>query len=245
MKTIIVDDEPMPRMALRNILREHFPHVTVVAECKNVPEAVKQIQALRPEVVFLDVEMPEYNGFDLLNFFRPEHIDFQIIFITAYSEYALQAFEISAVDYLLKPLRIEHLERALKKLKTNATPEAQKYEVLREHTSSPDADKKIVLQTSENIFIIKVADILYLEAEGSYTNFVIQNQQNILISKRLAEFEYLEQLPQFFRSHRSYLINTNKIRRVDKKDCVIEMENGAMVYLAQERKKNLLEKIES
>ncbi|NJM94038.1 MAG: response regulator [Cytophagales bacterium] len=115
MKAIIVDDEPMARMALRSILKMHFPHVEVLAECKNVPEAVKQINDLRPQVVFLDIEMPEYTGFDLLNFFRPEHIDFEIIFVTAYNEYALRAFEISAVDYLLKPFDKNELEQALVK----------------------------------------------------------------------------------------------------------------------------------
>lgn len=240
MQAIIVDDEPMARMALKNILQTHFKEVEIVAECKDVLEAVEKINIYRPHIVFLDVEMPEYNGFDLLKFFRPEHIDFEIIFVTAYNEYALQAFEISAVDYLLKPLRIEHLERALKKVK--AKPETQKYEILKDNLN-PEAEKKIILHNSESVFVINLSDIVFLEAQGSYTNFVTTSHKNIIISKKIANYEYLEKMPLFFRSHRSYIINLSKIKRIDKKDFAIEMHDGSTVYLAQERKNNLLEKL--
>ena len=240
MQTIIVDDEPMARMALKSILLTHFKQVEIVAECKNVLEAVQQIHIHRPQIVFLDVEMPEYNGFDLLKFFRPEHIDFEIIFVTAYNEYALQAFEISAVDYLLKPLRIEHLERALKKVKHQVEP--QKYEILKENLN-PEAEKKNILHNADSVFVVNLNDIVFLEAQGSYTNFVTTSHKDILISKKIANYEYLEKMPQFFRSHRSYIINLSKIKRIDKKDYVIEMNNNSTVYLAQERKSNLLEKL--
>jgi two-component system LytT family response regulator len=238
MKAIIVDDEPMARMALRSILKMHFPQVEVLAECKNVPEAVKQINDLRPQVVFLDIEMPEYTGFDLLNFFRPEHIDFEIIFVTAYNEYALRAFEISAVDYLLKPLQVEQLERALKRLKVQ--PDTRKYEVLKENINSAE-DKKIVLQNTESAFVVQISDIVFLEAQGSYTNVVTHSHPDILISKKISHFDFLEQLPSFFRSHRSYLINLQHVKRINKKDFTIEMDNQRSAYLAQDRKNTLLE----
>lgn len=242
MKALIVDDEKMARAALRSILELHFPNVQVLAECQNVPEAVQQINTLRPDVIFLDIEMPEYDGFDLLKFFRPENIDFSIIFITAYSEYALQVFEISAVDYLLKPLRIEHLERALKKINPNT--DAAKYKLLQENMAS-DTDKKLVLQTADSAFIVHLNDIIYLEAEGSYTKFFTQTHKEILVSKKMAHYEFLEKMPQFFRSHRGFLVNLNKIKRVDKKNFTIEMLDGNEVYLAQDRKNELLQKISS
>lgn len=242
MRAIIVDDEEMARVALKSILEVHFPNVKVVASCQNVPEAVQEINSLCPDLVFLDIEMPEYDGFDLLKFFRPENIDFSIIFITAYSEYALQAFEISAVDYLLKPLRIEHLERALDKVSPKI--DREKYKILQENLTS-ETEKKLVLQTSDNAYIVHIKDILYLEAEGSYTKFFTETHKEILVSKKLAQYEFLEKMPQFFRSHRSFIVNLNKIKRVDKKNFTIEMLGGKEVYLAQDRKNELLQKIKS
>ena len=242
MRAIIVDDEEMARVALKSILEQHFPDVKVVASCQNVPEAVQEINSLCPDLVFLDIEMPEYDGFDLLKFFRPENIDFSIIFITAYSEYALQAFEISAVDYLLKPLRIEHLERALNKV--NPKTDREKYKILQENLTS-ETEKRLVLQTSDNAYIVHINDILYLEAEGSYTKFFTETHKEILVSKKMAQYEFLEKMPQFFRSHRSFIVNLDKVKRVDKKNFTIEMLDGKEVYLAQDRKNELLQKIKS
>ena len=240
--TLIVDDETNARMALRGILEEKFSDiVSVIGECKNVPEAVRFINTQKPQIVFLDIEMPEYNGFDLLSFFQPEQVTFQIIFVTAYNEYALQAFEVSAVDYILKPVRAEHIERALQKVE-HLIAKPMAYKILQENLQE-DFPKKIVLQNAENIFIVKIADILYLEAEGSYTKFVIENSSEILISKKISDFDFLENHLHFFRSHRSFYVNLEKIKRVDKKDFTIEMENGKMVSLAQDRKKGLLERI--
>ncbi|MDX1904641.1 MAG: LytTR family DNA-binding domain-containing protein [Thermonemataceae bacterium] len=242
MKAIIVDDEPMARKALANILRNHFPEVNILSECKNVPEAVQAITLHQPDIVFLDIEMPEYDGFSLLKFFRPEHINFHIIFITAYNQYALQAFEASATDYLLKPLRIEHLERALKKISTSTNKNKQKYEVFL-HNLITKNEKKIVLHNMDNIFVLNASDIIYLEADGSYTNIVSSSHPDILMSKKLSSFDYLESFAYFFRSHRSFLININKIKRIDKKNFIIEMKNDAAVYLAQERKNELLQRL--
>ena len=240
---LIVDDERHARLALRGILEENFANtIQIVGECKDVPEAVRSIHQLRPQIDFLDVEMPEYNGFDLIDFFRPEQIDFKIIFVTAYSEYSLRAFEISAIDYLLKPVRVEHLERALKKIKSNETFQGINYKTLQENLKE-DVEKKVIIQDAENIFILKFSDIYYLEASGSYTKFYVKDRNPILISKKMAEFEYLEQFPHFFRTHRSFLINIEKIKTVNKKTYAIEMENGEVISLAQDRKKSLLDKL--
>jgi two-component system LytT family response regulator len=240
---LIVDDERHARLALRGLLEENFSDIVqIIGECKDVPEAVRSIQQLRPQIVFLDVEMPEYNGFDLIDFFRPEQIDFEIIFVTAYSEYSLRAFEISAIDYLLKPVRVEQLERALKKVRANQPLKGEQYKTLQENLRE-EVEKKLVIQDTENIFILKFSDIYYLEASGSYTKFYVKGRNPILISKKMAEFEYLEQFPHFFRTHRSFLINIEKIKTVNKKTYVIEMENGETVALAQDKKKSLLDKL--
>ncbi|TAH31000.1 MAG: DNA-binding response regulator [Cytophagales bacterium] len=247
LKTIIVDDEPMARNVLRGMLEESFADIIeIVKECKDVPEAVKAINTLTPDIVFLDIEMPTYSGFELLDFFDNSKINFKIIFVTAYSEYSLQAFEISAIDYILKPVRFEALERAIKKISLESTinNEALNYKVLLENMQNQQ-DKKIILQTAEEIHIVKLSNILYIEADSGYCNFYTETQGVILISKRLTNFEYLENQDGFFRSHRSYLINLKKIIKIDKKNFVILMSNKKEVPLAQDKKNILMEKLDN
>ncbi|MDP1842827.1 MAG: LytTR family DNA-binding domain-containing protein [Sediminibacterium sp.] len=241
-KAIIVDDEPNAQKALQGLILENFEQVQIVSLCKDVPEAVKAINKYKPDVVFLDIEMPGYNGFELLDFFDEQQINFKIIFVTAYSDYSLRAFESSAVDYILKPVRLEHVARALKKLNIEK-PGADKiqYQVLRENFSHQE--KKIVLQTAETIFVVKQEDIIYMQAEGSYTKIFTTTHGTLTITKKLLDFEYLEIDGPFFRTHRSYIVNLNHIKKVDKKDFVLIMSNEAAVYLAQDKKNLLLEKI--
>jgi two-component system LytT family response regulator len=244
---LLVDDEQMAINALKGLLEEQFPEINIIGECNNVPEAVRFIQKNQPHVVFLDVEMPEYNGFDLLDFFRADELNFQIIFVTAYSQYSLQAFEISAVDYLLKPVRAEHLARAIKKIKTQDKSESNlSYVTLKENLQEEkEGNQKIILHTTESVFILKLADIYYLEAQGSYTKFVTQTHKDLLISKKISDFSYLEQSPLFFRSHRSYIVNLRRLLRIDKRESMLDIENGQSIYLAQDKKKMLLEKLGS
>jgi two-component system LytT family response regulator len=239
-KAIIVDDEVNARRALRGLLTEHFTEVQILAECKDVPEAVKTITRLKPQVVFLDIEMPGYSGFELLDFFDKDQIDFHIIFVTAYSEYSLKAFESAAIDYILKPVRLEHLQRALRKIPSSAVS-AQKMDALKEHLNPQD--KKIVLQTAETIYVVRKEDIIYLQAEGSYTRIHTSTHGVLTITKKLIDFEYLEEDGSFFRTHRSFIVNLNHIQKVDKKEFLVTMSNEAMVYLAQDKKHLLLEKI--
>ena len=187
--------------------------------------------------------MPGYSGFELLDFFDEQHLNFKIIFVTAYSEHSLRAFEISAVDYILKPVRLEHIARALKKITLGETVnENRQYKVLKENFSN-QSEKKIVLQTAETIFVVRMDDIIYLQADGSYTHFYTTTHGILTITKKLIDFEYLENGGPFFRSHRSYILNLNHIKRVDKKEFIIVMNNDAEIYLAQDKKHQLLEKI--
>lgn len=242
-RAIIVDDEPNARIALRGLLEENFGQVELLAECKDVPEAVKTINKLKPDLVFLDIEMPGYSGFELLDFFDEKQINFKIIFVTAYSEHSLRAFETSAVDYILKPVRIEHIARALKKLTFDEQANQNKqYRVLKENLAN-QSDKKIVLQTAETIFVVRMDDIIYMQADGSYTRFYTTSHGVLTITKKLIDFEYLENCGPFFRTHRSYIVNLNHIKKVEKKDFCLVMNNDAEVYLAQDKKNQLLEKI--
>ena len=239
-KAIIVDDEPNARKALRGMLNEHFEEVLVLADCGNVPEAVKMINRFKPDLIFLDIDMPGYSGFELLDFFDEQQIWFNIIFVTAYSEYSLKAFESSAVDYILKPVRLEHMKRALRKINFNV-PSSIQYKVLRENFNLQN-ERKVVLQTSETIYVVNQDDIIFIQAEGSYTKIVTVSHGVLTITKKLAEFEYLETDAPFFRAHRSYLVNLNHIKRIDKRDFLLVMSNEAQVQLAQDKKAILIER---
>lgn len=242
-RAIIVDDEPNARRALHGLLEENFSQVEIIADCKNVPEAVKTINKVKPDLVFLDIAMPGYSGFELLDFFDEENLHFKIIFVTAYSEHSLRAFETSAVDYILKPVRLEHIARALKKINTEELiNQNRQFRVLKDNFSNQQ-DKKIVLQTAETIFVVRMEDIIYLQAEGSYTKFYTTSHGILTITKKLIDFEYLESNGPFFRTHRSYIVNLNHIKKVDKKDFIVIMNNDAEVSLAQDKKHQLLEKI--
>ncbi|MCX6208807.1 MAG: LytTR family DNA-binding domain-containing protein [Bacteroidetes bacterium] len=242
MTCIIIDDEPNARMSIKGILEENYPNVLVLAEAGNVPEAVKAINKYKPNFIFLDIEMPNQNGFALLDYFDEDEIDFKIVFVTAYSEYSLQAFEMSAVDYILKPARVESIGKAIKKVESLVNLK-ESYKTLKENIAE-HSDKKLVLQTAETIYVVKLDDIIFIQAEGNYTKFHTTSHNVLTITKKIAEFEYLEKTDSFFRSHRSFIINVSKIKKVDKKEFVIIMNNDEQAYLAQDKKQALIEKIE-
>jgi two-component system LytT family response regulator len=241
LKAIIVDDETNARLSLRGVLEEYITYISIADEAKDIPDAVKAIHKHKPDIVFLDIEMPGYSGLSLLDFFDKDAIDFKIIFVTAYSEYAINAFEISAVDYILKPIRKEHLERALNKLQNNTS---EKLSVLRDNLYNPN-DKKISLQTSEGLFFIKLDDVIYLKADGSYTHIFLSNGQKITNTKRLNEYERLESAGRFLRIHRSHIINLNHISKILKQDGgTVVMSNGDMLSVSADKKQQLMNAID-
>lgn len=239
-KAIIVDDEPNARKALRGIISENLKEIQIIADCCDVPEAVKTINRYKPDLVFLDIEMPGYSGFELLEFFDDQQITFKIIFVTAYSEYSLKAFESSAVDYILKPVRLEHLHRALKKINFQSSDQIQ-IKALRDNLSLQQ-DKKLVLQTTETIYVVSQDDIIFIQADGSYTKIITVTHGVLTIAKKLLDFEYLEIDGPFFRTHRSFIVNLNHIKKIDKKEFVLIMSNESPVLLAQDKKNQLIER---
>ena len=186
-KVLLVDDEDRAINSLQTLLNEYFPEVEILGTARNVPEAVLKINELRPELLFLDIEMPEYNGFELLKFFRD--IDFSIIFVTAYSEYALKAFEVSAVDYILKPLELDALRKAVEKYtgKKEILHERERYETLKSNLEHAQVDR-IALPLSDGLEFIKVAEIVALEADGAYTYVNTEDNRRMLVSKKLKFF---------------------------------------------------------
>jgi two-component system LytT family response regulator len=233
---LIIDDEQRARNTLAALLKEYCPQVAVIASCANIPEGVLAINMKRPQLVFLDIEMPEYNGFELLSFFR--EVDFHIIFVTAYNEYALKAFEVSAVDYLLKPVDIDKLKAAMLKVeqKLKNHDMQSKLDVLKDSFGSGQFNR-IALPVTEGLLFIEVPDIVFLEAEGAYTNVWLRNGSKIMASKKLKFFEeVLESRPNFFRSHRSFIVNINFLKKYNKNDSSLTLDNGKVAYIARERK---------
>ncbi len=242
-RAILIDDSQKARDLLRMMIEENFRHVTILAEAGNIPEAVKLIHKNKPDLVFLDIEMPGHSGLEILDFFPPDDIHFHIIFVTAYSEYALQAFELSAVDYLLKPVSPKNLERALNKISEDNTFGADHYKTLQENLHSEN--KKIALKTGDGILFIKLNDILYLRAEGTYTHFILDKQKPVLVSKNLAEYDKLQEIGNFMRINRSNLININRIQKIHKiSDGSLTMDNGDDLIISEDKKRILLERIE-
>ncbi len=239
MRSIIVDDEKNARLALRGILEEGFTCIEVIDECVDVPSAVKSIHKNKPQLVFLDISMPGYSGLELFKFFEDDELNFKVIFVTAHSEYAINAFELSAVDYILKPIQFEKLKKAIEKVEAlNEQPIKQLQENLEANTP-----KKIALATGEGMVFYELDKILYLKAEGSYTSFILENSEKILVTKRLAEFERLEKISSFMRIHRSHIINYNKISKILKHaGGSVVMDNNDELSISSDKKTILLEK---
>jgi two-component system LytT family response regulator len=243
--TLIIDDEPHIRETLNHLLHKYCPKVKVIAEADSVASGVRAIREKVPELVLLDIKMNDGTGFDLLNHF--ENIDFKIIFITAYEEYAIRAFGYSAIDYILKPVNPEKLAEAVGRAEQMVQHSFNtQLNVLNENLKNPDKpDKTIVLKTQESIYIVDTGDIIHCESDGNYTTFKTMDDEKIVVSKILKEYDDLLSGSGFFRVHRSHLINLRHIKRFEKQDggCVI-MRNGNKIPVSTRGRERLLELFE-
>ncbi|HLN95994.1 MAG TPA: LytTR family DNA-binding domain-containing protein [Flavobacterium sp.] len=235
MKVLIVDDEPKARSMLRNIIMEYCAEVDTLDEAASVREAVKYLTRQTPDVVFLDIEMPDENGFALFEYFPSP--SFSTIFCTAYSEYALKAFEVSATDYLLKPVSVSKVQAAIaKSAAAEQVRQMEQVAVLKENLSVKEI-QKIALPLSDGLRFLRIDDLLYFEADGSYTKVVTQGG-NYLVCKKIKEFEeLLEEDNRFYRVHRSFLVNIQKISKYSKKEgATLVMENQQLIPVSREKK---------
>ena len=243
LNAIIVDDEPAACSILRQIISEHCPSIQLIDTAPDVRSAVKLINKHKIDLVFLDIEMPEENGFALFDYFNQPN--FEVIFCTAYSEYALQAFEVSAVDYLLKPVSISKLVSAVEKAGKliGQSQVVQRVNALKDNLGTSKL-QKIALPMADSLVFIQLDDIYFFEADGSYTQVITKNGK-ILVSKKIKEFdELLDNDDRFYRTHRSYLINIQQIQKYNKKDgAMIEFLNGYTVPVAREKVKEFEEVI--
>lgn len=225
------------------MLSEFCPQVQLAGEAGNADTGKKMILDKKPQLVFLDIEMPYGNGFDLLNDLMP--IDFEVIFVTAFDKYLLQALKYSALDFLLKPVNIEELKNAVKnaEIRIHKNLINQQLSILLENFRKESSLKKIAIPTAEGFDFISVSDIVRCEAMGSYTRIHFNNSQKVLVSKPLKDYESLLPEDIFFRIHNSHLINLNYIKKYNRgRGGVVELEDGSVIEVAVRRKEEFLKR---
>lgn len=234
-KAILVDDEESARDVLQNLLERFCPDIELLAKCENIPMAVEEIKKHQPELLFLDIEMPQYSGFEIVKFFK--EINFQIIFATAYDQYAIKAFEVSAVDYLLKPIDITRLKLSIEKVRQrkNILQQAERLNLLND-TLQQKKIKNIIVSDKGNQNIISIDSIIAIEAQESYCLLHTKDKKHTA-SKNLKHFEtLLESLPQFIRVHKSWLINKEHLLNYSKSELSIQLNGDIIAKLSKYKK---------
>lgn len=244
-KTLIVEDEQKSRDMLAAIIRKNCPELEIVGLGSGVSEGVNLIKTLNPELVFLDISMPDGSGFDLLE--KVQGHKFELIFATASDQHAIKAIKYSACDYLLKPIDIEELKEAVAKVvtKKNSSPNMENLQFLIQHLKRADENfQKITLPTGNAYEIVNVKDIVRCEADGSYTNFYISDKRKLMISVGLKHYEELLPESDFIRVHHHHLINMNHVVRFLKEDGGYAiMSDGSKIEISRRKKEAFMEKL--
>lgn len=245
LRALIIDDEAHMRDTLVKLLELHCPDVVVAGQASGVATGAAAINEFHPDLVFLDIQMKDGTGFDLL--YNLPSIDFKVIFVTAYDQFALQAFRCSAVDYLLKPINPEHLieavNRAGKLIQEHFNIQMQ---ALEENLKSVSKQhKKIIIKTTENIHLLDMKNIIACESDSSYTTIHTSEGDKILVSKTLKDYEDMLADCGFYRVHKSYLINLMQIKRFERQDGgSIVMSNDLKIPVASRKRDELLQLFE-
>lgn len=243
MKILIIDNEADLRLGLRESIQKCSSESHYIEEAEGVASGIEKINSFQPDIVFLDIEMEDGTGFDLLS--KLNNPGFQLIFTTAHNQYAIQAFKFSAIDYLLKPIDREELQQCLQKAyaNINKTDLSKQLGIMMQQLFvKQEEEKKIVLNDKQTTYFIKLSDIIFCEAEGPYTKFYIENGNPILISRNLKEYEELLVPMGFIRTHHSYIANPKKIKLYDKTDGgALILDGGFSIPLSQRRKELVMQ----
>jgi two-component system LytT family response regulator len=244
-KSLIVDDEPNNVIILANLIQDFCPTVTVMGHANNATKAEALIREMKPDLVFLDIEMPYGNGFDVLDKLRP--VDFEVIFVTAFDEYTLRAFRYCALDYLLKPVNIKELQQSVSRAEQNV--QLKNFDrrldgFLENFKKSASEVPKIALPGKKGVVFIPMADIIRCEGNRGYTSIFIKNKGKIISSKNIKEYEALLPESTFYRVHNSHLVNLTCINGYQRgRGGYLEMEDGAVIEVAVRRKEELLQRL--
>ncbi len=240
---VIIDDEPDNVKLLALQLKVYCPNVKVVSECTQSEEGLLAIQTLDPDVVFLDIEMPRMNGFELLG--QLKNINFSLIFVTAYDKFAVKAFRYSAIDYLLKPIDTHELQDAIKKIELShsKTGEKQVDHLKQQFVSKNAYPDKFALPFQNGVVFVPLADIIYCESDGNYTKVEVNNNQHYIISKTLREIQEILEEREFLRVHRQYIINLNYIKKYVKGEGnYLVLQNNVTIPISRSHKEKLIQR---
>ncbi|MBX7108648.1 MAG: LytTR family DNA-binding domain-containing protein [Chitinophagales bacterium] len=242
--SVIVDDEIKGRQFLQQLLHKFVPRVKVAGEATNAAEAKELIEYVRPDLVFLDIEMPGKTGIEMLQ--ELPEIKFEVIFVTAFNTYAVEAFRLGAVDYLLKPVSPPELMRAVdrvEKRRGSSMQQKQKFEILSEQYGKPFS--KITVPNLNGFEFVDFSEIIYMQSEGNYTHIRLAGGKQILATRLLGEFEEILSPYNFFRVHKSFIINLLHIKKYTKGDGgVVMMSDGAEIDVARRSKDAFLRRIQ-
>ncbi len=238
LKTIIVDDE-IDCIKLLALELQHFPQVVVEATFTDPLVALEAIELIQPDLLFLDIEMPVMSGFDLIE--KIKHLNINIVFVTAYNQFAIKAFRFNALDYLLKPVEQEDLKASITKAEENIKPTAAQLNMLQKQLRGEPVDK-IAIPTQKGISFISLNEILYAESSSNYTNLLMLDNRKLLISKTLKEVQSVLEDSHFLRIHRQYIINLNHVKQLNRNDSIVTMLNNDELPVARTQKELLIEK---
>ena len=242
---IIIDDESSSRNALKQKLAHYCPEVMVIAECEDGEDGIKNIEAQKPDIIFLDVEMPRMNGFTMLQ--QLHNRNFELIFITAYDYYAIKAIKFSALDYLVKPVEIEELKLAVQKAVQKRQPSSgnERLELLLQNMMNEKKEQqRIAIPSMDGLQFINLNDIIYLEAQSNYTFIYLAGPHKLTVSKTLKDFEELLPAAVFIRIHHSHIINKNAGEKyIRGEGGQVLMNNGATLDVARRKKEEFMKAI--
>jgi len=246
-RTIIIDDEIKAQNSLKKIIDEYCTDIEIIDTANNVSEGIKSIKTNKPQIVFLDIEMPDGTGFDVLK--NIDLTNISVVFCTAHNDFAIKAFRYNAIDYILKPLDIDNVISATKKaiasLKLNEKDIAIKH-LLSFYQNEDKKNEKIILKTASDIYVVEIKDIIHCESEGSYTTFYTENNKKITISKNLKEYETILKPHNFIRTHQSHLVNLNYIERLHKASGgYLVMKNGSQIPISTRKKESIIKAMEN
>jgi len=245
LRIVIVDDEAHIRDSLAKLLVRHCPNTIVVGNASGVESGIRMVREMQPDLLLLDIQMIDGTGFDLLNAFPPGA--FKVIFVTAYDQFAVQAFRFAAVDYLLKPVNPEHLASAIERagLMLEDHFNLQVGALQTNLKAIGHQDKKIILKTTDQIHLLDLKNIVACESDSCYTTFHTLQEEHIMVSKTLKDYEEMLNGCGFFRVHKSYLINLAHIRRFDKQDGGhIVLTNDLKIPVASRKREEMMELLE-
>lgn len=245
-RCILIDDETNALEMMEWLLKTYCPDVEILAMCNSSEAGVESIKRLHPDLVFLDIEMPNMNGFSMLEKF--EKPAFDVIFCTAYDQFAIRAFKYSALDYLLKPVDPDDLKAAIARIQQKQTvPSKEQFELLLQSVRQQQkaTPQRIALTTGDGMIFVPTSDIIYCEAESNYTSVVLAGGKKILVSRVLKDMDEVLSGPDFFRVHSSFLVNLNRIKKLVRGEGgYIIMDNDATVSISRSRRQEFMERFE-